>query len=61
MSKTTKIESSVAAEDVFEMIELATDDLNTLVRAFDVINDVCQELNDPHVVLDAAPVKQNLH
>ena len=30
-------------EDAFEMIELATDDLDVLARAFDVIKKVCEE------------------
>ena len=30
-------------DDAFEMIELATDDLEVLTRAFDVIKKVCEE------------------
>ena len=38
-------------EEVFEIIELASNDITVLARAFDVINEVCQELSDPEIEL----------
>lgn len=36
-----------AQEEVFEIIELAIDDLELLTKAFDLINDVCEDLKQP--------------
>lgn len=52
MAKTPKNESQATQEEAFEMIELATDDLDVLARAFDVISEVCEELNHPFVSLE---------
>jgi hypothetical protein len=37
--------------DALEIIELATADLNTLARAFDLIQEVCAEFEQPGVSL----------
>ena len=42
-------------QDAFEIIELAVNDLETLTRAFEMISDVCRELEDPHVYFEDKP------
>ena len=53
MAKTPKpqvanelLQGNSGAEDAFEMIELAIDDLSLLSRAFEVISEACAELED---------------
>ena len=45
MAKEKKEMSCKDQESAFEMIELAVDDLQTLTKAFNMINKVCQELD----------------
>jgi len=51
MPKVTE-KTAVDKEDVCEIIELASADIETLARAFDVINEVCQEFSHPYVSLN---------
>jgi len=44
-------------DEVFEIIELAIDEIDLLTRAFKVIGEVCDELRNPEVSLDS-PSKQ---
>lgn len=47
MSKSNKQTPESTEEDLaFEMIELATDDVESLARAFNMINDLCKELSE---------------
>ncbi len=47
MSKMNKDIAEVVEEQIaFEMIELATNDVESLARAFDMINDLCKELSE---------------
>lgn len=47
MSKPGKDCSELTDEDLaFEMIELASDDVDSLARAFNMINDLCKELSE---------------
>ena len=52
MSK--KINATPQSEESqgFELIETAIDNLDLLTRAFDLIAEVCEELNDPEINLD---------
>ena len=50
MKDTKQVES-----DAFEMIELAIDDLDLLTRAFEVINEACEELQNPRVQINTPP------
>ncbi len=44
-SKTDSLEAEVHDEEsAFEIIELATEDIQVLTRAFQVINNICEEL-----------------
>ncbi len=49
MSKIAKSNPGIEESSALEIIELAIDDLETLTRAFNVIKDVCDELNNPHL------------
>ncbi|MCB0335328.1 MAG: hypothetical protein KDD62_03460 [Bdellovibrionales bacterium] len=40
-------EKKVTEEDVFEILELAIDDIETLTAAFSLISDVCEDLQNP--------------
>ena len=47
MSKMNKDIAEVVEEQIaFEMIELATNDVESLARAFDMINELCKELSE---------------
>jgi hypothetical protein len=61
MSKKLEDPRHEAEAQAFEIIELAIDDVNLLTEAFDVINQVCKELNDPAINLEPAPAKLVLH
>ena len=61
MSKKFKNQSSQAEQEVFEIIELAIDDLELLSRAFTMINDVCTELSNPELALDDISTKEYVH
>lgn len=39
-------------EEIFEIIELAIDDIDLLTRAFEVIEQVCEELEGPELKID---------
>ncbi len=54
-------EKSAAQEEIFEIIELAIDDLETLTRAFEVIGNVCEELQAPNMLVDVLPEKELVH
>ena len=47
-------------ESAFEIIELAIDDINVLTRAFQVINNICEELSINPEDSDAAE-NEELH
>jgi hypothetical protein len=51
MSKCSKELSQREAES-FEIIETAIDDLELLKKAFDVVKEVCEELDGPAVSLE---------
>jgi hypothetical protein len=60
MSK--KLDSQDTQESqALEIIETTIDNLDLLTRAFDVINEVCREANNPVVNFDSAPPKLLLH
>lgn len=44
MSKVSKAVELAEEALAFEMIELACDEVDSLTRAFDMINDLCKEL-----------------
>ncbi|MCB0319805.1 MAG: hypothetical protein KDD60_02695 [Bdellovibrionales bacterium] len=46
---------STSREDAFEIIELATSDLQTLTKAFDLISEVCSEYKQPHLAVTSEP------
>lgn len=47
MSKCEKELPELTDEEVaFEMIEITSDDMSSLARAFDMINDLCRELSE---------------
>jgi|AACY02.16.fsa_nt_gi hypothetical protein len=48
-------------EEAFEIIELATDDLATLAKAFDLISDACREFSHRPVSLDDQAEEVTLH
>lgn len=54
-------DKSTHQEDVLEIIELATNDLNTLARAFDLISEVCQSRPAPAVQIDNRPSQGVIH
>jgi hypothetical protein len=60
MSKPAKC-SEHTSEEAFEIIELATNDLEVLARAFDVISEVCNELNNPSIQFDKAEAKLDIN
>lgn len=43
------VESQSSENEAFEMIELAIDDLSLLARAFEVINQACEQLEEGEV------------
>jgi len=47
--------TKVTKEEAFEIIELAIEDIDVLTRAFTLIQDVCDELQDrkPAVEIDS--------
>ena len=67
MLKKPKSETKSAAEindeeSAFEIIELAIDDINVLTRAFQVINNICEELSvNPEEVEEEADEIEELH
>jgi len=54
-------ENSSANEEIFEIIELAIDDLELLTRAFNLIDAACEEINHPNLVLDDCCTEQLIH
>ena len=50
-----KLIEPAVENEALEIIELAINDLDLLARAFDVINEACQELQNPQINLDAPP------
>ena len=56
MSKDLKTAAQVVEQNseklAFEMIELSIAGVDGLTRAFDVINQVCQERNNPAALID---------
>ena len=61
MSNKLKNQNSSAEQEVFEIIELAIDDLELLTRAFNMITDVCSEVSNPEIALDDFPNKEYVH
>lgn len=54
-------EAKQKEEEAFEIIELAIDDINLLARAFDVINEVCQQRDETQIQVESAPAPTKLH
>ena len=52
MKKAAKTTESHSKEDAFEIIELASQDLETLAKAFDLISEVCTELEEATPSID---------
>ena len=46
---------AVGSEEAFEMIELATSDLETLARAFELISEVCADKGDVEMAVATEP------
>lgn len=61
MSKKFNKQNTQAEQEVFEIIELAIDDLELLSRAFTMINDVCSELSNPELAIEDRSDKQYVH
>ena len=61
MSKIDKAIELVEESLAFEMIELACNEVDSLTRAFNMINDLCQELQSEVAVLDIKPSKYELN
>ena len=62
MAKTIKDPITNEEELAFEMIELSCSELDTLTRAFEVIDEVCRELQSDVSNVDfATPPRQQLH
>lgn len=61
MSKKFNKQNTQAEQEVFEIIELAIDDLELLSRAFTMINDVCSELSNPELAVEDRCDKQYVH
>lgn len=40
------------AEEVFDIIELTSNDIDLLADAFDLIATVCDSIDNPHVVIE---------
>ncbi len=59
MSKRSDNKST--GQDVLEIIELATNDLETLTRAFDLISEVCESRPAPYVEVDNLPSQGVVH
>lgn len=59
--KEFNINESVFAEEVFDIIELTTNDIDLLADAFDLIAEVCESIDNPHVVFDNEPVAEWVH
>lgn len=53
MSKAIKNSAHEKETEAFEIIELAIDDIDVLTRAFDVIKNVCDEVNDPRIAFES--------
>ena len=47
----SKPASTPQKQDALEIIELATDDLQTLAKAFDLITEVCKEFEQPNLTV----------
>lgn len=61
MSKPNLNNEADLKEEAFEMIELAIDDLDTLTRAFNMIEEVCNELQHPRIYIEDKPEDSKLH
>ncbi len=53
MSKSPKSEITTTEPDALEIIELATNDIDTLAKAFDLITEVCKEFDQPELAVSA--------
>ena len=51
MAKSIKTEEKQAKDEAFEIIELATQDIETLTKAFNLISEVCEELGSTNIKL----------
>ena len=49
------------SEQAFEIIELATNDIDALSQAFEMISAICNELNSEQIELAETPVDYLLH
>lgn len=51
MAKSSKTDDTQARDEAFQIIELATQDIETLTRAFNLISEVCEELGGTSIKL----------
>ncbi len=62
MSKFNKELPELTEEEVaFEMIEITSDDIDSLARAFSMINDLCRELSEEIAGRPAIPPESEIH
>lgn len=61
MAKKTELTQDTEEKEGFELIEMATADVELLTRAFYVISEICEELEKPRLSIDALPEKVTLH
>jgi len=62
MSKPGKDSPELTDEELaFEMIELASDDVESLARAFNMINDLCKELSEEIARKSVTPPDSDLN
>lgn len=53
MSKAKKEVPELTDEELaFEMLEITCDEMNSLAKAFDMISDLCKELNGEEVIAE---------
>jgi hypothetical protein len=55
MAKEDLKDPPTSENDVTEIIELCTNDIEALARAFNLIADVCENRESPALQLDSAP------
>ena len=57
MSKSFRDSEPTPHSDSFEIIEFAIGDLDTLARAFEIIEEVCEQRDHPSICLSQVPDK----
>lgn len=62
MSKSDpKTNSEEAAAEICEVIELVAGEIDQLARAFELIQRACDEVQNPRIELDDAPIEEPVH